>query len=621
MRHLRLALVVGGAIAALAIWSAPAMAAFGNAQNGPLPVSTPFQQCPAVYLDASCGYLIDLTGSGTETIYQDPEVGYYEGNDDVLVGVQNDTNHAISTIHVGVQGSGTGSFQFDGDGLCTPGGGPVPGECPFGPSELDPYDYFGPDAELVATSSDDGNVNFPEPLQPGQYTYFSLESLFSSGSSVLPGGTNDTIYTNLQGPSAGGGRITEPAPVDVTDTAFLKGAHAFEAEVGHKVTYRVFEDSSCSKEITNKGKALGGEPPITEEGVLPASVPFGSGLTTNRVYYVRAEYEGDKKNSPVVENCGDQTLTFGTPPARAGTSVTTTLTGSNGATGGNITVPPGTIVTDSAAVSANGAPQSGRVTYFVFNDPSCTSQVPGVRLGGSTSATGAYGPSAAVVLPLGTYYFQAIYSGNGVAVPARSACGSEVLNVVQPVTPPPVPPCHCINLRAFLNGFSVFGAGSTRLGMRLNVAMLCSNGAGGCRGEVHVLAPNGAKFIDTARHPKGVKGFKPTGVISVACSGPCGATTVQRVPLTWVALETHKHKRGKRTITTTVANPAFLPQNRHSHPQAITLLLVCYGPAGEVTSTSTVKLKIHFDKHGQVDYKTTDANGDGKPDKKQLKEF
>jgi hypothetical protein len=32
-------------------------------------------------------------------------------------------------------------------------------------------------------------------------------------------------------------------------------------------------------------------------------------------------------------------------------------------------------------------------------------------------------------------------------------------------------------------------------------------------------------------------------------------------------------------------------------------------------------MTVHFDKHGQVDYKLSDLNGDGKPDRKQLNEF
>ncbi len=622
MRNWSVAGVLAVGLAGLLLWAAPASASYGSAQNGPLPTSTPFQQCPAVYLDASCGYLIDLTGSGAETVYTDPEVGFYEGSDDVLVGVQNDTSAPISSIHVGVPGSGTGSFGFDGDGLCTPGGGPIPPECPFGPSSEDPFDYWGPDAELAASSADDGTVTFSTPLQPGQYTYFSLEAP-PFGPAVVPGGGTDVIETSLTGASGSGARISEPAPANVTDTATLKGTHALEAQVGKKVTYRVYEDAGCTKEV---GKKLGGEVAIAEEGVLPPSVPFGATLPTNHVYYIRAEYQGDAHgNTPVVENCGDETLTFGTPPARAGTSVTTTLFGSNGTSGASITVPTGTLVADSASVSANGSPQSGRVTYFVFSDPTCTVQVPGVRLGGATSGTGAYSPSAETVLPIGTYYFQAIYSGNGSAAPARSVCGSEVLNVVQPVVPPPIPPCHCLSVRAFMNKATVSTApGTTRVGMVLNIAMACSNGAGGCRGEVHALAPSGAKFIDTAKLPKGVKPFKPTAAMSIACAGPCNATTIQRVPLTWTALVTkiikpaHGHVKAK---TRTEPNSQFLPHNRHKHPQDIKLLLVCFGPAGEVVSTKTLTLKIEFDKHGQVEYKISDLNGDGKQDKKQLNEF
>jgi hypothetical protein len=172
-----------------------------------------------------------------------------------------------------------------------------------------------------------------------------------------------------------------------------------------------------------------------------------------------------------------------------------------------------------------------------------------------------------------------------------------------------------------VNSASVFGAGSTRVGMTLNVAMKCSAGAGNCLGEAHLLAPKGAKFIDTSKPGKGVKQFRPTAALSVRCPGPCASTTILRVPVAWVALQTHKHKRGKRTVTETVPNPDFLPGARHKHQQVLTLLLVCYGPGNVVTSTETVKLTIRFDKHGQVSYKASDLNGDGKADKKQLRLF
>ncbi len=75
---------------------------------------------------------------------------------------------------------GADSFGFDGDGLCNPPTGPSPESCPFGPPGINesPFDYYGPDTELTvdAETTDSGTVVFPTALQPGQYTYFSLEA-------------------------------------------------------------------------------------------------------------------------------------------------------------------------------------------------------------------------------------------------------------------------------------------------------------------------------------------------------------------------------------------------------------------------------------------------------------
>lgn len=591
-------------------WASSAQAAYGSAQSPALPTSPPFTQCPAVYLDASCTDLVLITNSAPQgIILRDPEVGFYEGSDDVLVGVQNESSSPVSSLHIGVPGSGDDTFGFDGDGLCNPGGPPVPGECPFGPSATeDPYDYWGPDAQLTAESPDAGTVTFPEPLQPGQYTYFSLES--QPGDATINAG-NDLIETSLSdGVSQTGEDITDPSPVNVTDTATLKGAHAEEAPVGTKVIYRVYSDPSCTNEIKEGGKAAGGEPKIETEGVLPASSPFGSKLATNATYYWRAEYEGDSKgNSPVIEPCGDETMTFGTPPVRSAATVTTALKGATAESASNITVDQGTAVTDTASVTLGGAPQGGRVTYYVYQDAGCSLQVAGAKLGSSASSSGAYGPSLPVTLPLGTYYFQAIYSGSGSVAPARSACGSEVLNVV---TPPP--PCACASVKAYLNKFSVFGKDSTRLGMRLNIALTCTGGSGnGCASEVVIHAPAGAKFLDTA------KGAKPTDVVTIHCAGPCSGTTIQRVSLTWLALKTTRKKKGKKTITTTTPIKSFLPHGRAKKSKVITIEEICDTSGGTVKTT--LKTTIHFDKHGQVDYKLSDLNGDGKSDGKQLNEF
>lgn len=297
------------ATAAAVFGVAPATAGASGSSLGPppLPTTAPFQQCTAVYQDPTCGYLVDITNTGNEVLV-DPNVGYYDGSDDVLVGVQNDSGGPIGTIHLGVAGSSYGTFAFDGDGLCTPGGDPVPVGCPFGPPG-DPGDYFGPDAELSAdaTSSDSGTVSFPTPLQPGQYTYFSLEALIP-GATVVAGATNDVVTTSIGDGTNSAQHLSEAAPVDLTDSATIGGVNASGA--AGSVTYSVYSDQACTRLV-----ATGGTKAVSNGAAT--SDPFGAALPTNATYYVQVAYTGDggapANNDATSTNCGDETVTFGAP--------------------------------------------------------------------------------------------------------------------------------------------------------------------------------------------------------------------------------------------------------------------------------------------------------------------
>ena len=628
MKRIRQLGIVITALGASCMWVSSAEAAYGSAQSGLLPTTPPFTQCPAVEFDASCADLIVITNAHPRgVVLRDPEIGFYDDADDVVVGVQNESSSPISSLKLGVPGSDDDSFGFDGDGLCGEHGPPIPSECPFAPSATEEllgsglsngWGYWGPDAELTPESSDAGTVTFPEPLQPGQYTYFTLEAELSA---TAYAGGSDLIETSLAGAgSETGPHIKAETPENVTDTATLIGADADEAEMGKKVTYRLYSDAACTKEINAKGQPVkstkepaGGEKTIVNTGELPKSSAVGKELATNAVYYWVAEYQGDNAgNEEVIGPCGDETMTFGTPPVRAGATVLTTLKGGS-ASGASITVDEGTSVTDTASATVGGAAQGGRVTYYVYKDSGCTEQVPGAKLGSSASTSGAYGPSSAVTLPDGTYYFQAVYSGSGSVAPADSACGAEVLTVVTP--PPPPPPCKCSLVKTYLNKFSVFGNGSTRLGMHLNVELICTSGSGSdCESEVVIRAPKGAQFINPE------KGKKPTAVVTIHCPGPCNQATIDRFTLTWLALNTKKHKHGHKTITTTTPIASFLPKGRANHSKPIVIETYCR-ESGHPVLMQRLTMTIHFDKHGQVDYKLSDLNGDGKPDRKQLNEF
>src|SRR6266487_1909651 len=59
----------------------------------------PFDQCPPVGLDSSCGVLITVNPGGCSTIITpDPSQGPYDGADDTLTGVQNNSGAPLCSI-------------------------------------------------------------------------------------------------------------------------------------------------------------------------------------------------------------------------------------------------------------------------------------------------------------------------------------------------------------------------------------------------------------------------------------------------------------------------------------------------------------------------------------------
>ena len=76
----------------------------------------PFLECPAVGADSSCALLINLTDDGPQVL-ADATQGPYDGADDTLVGVVNNSSASVSSLPL--SSSTLPIFGFDGDGLCT----------------------------------------------------------------------------------------------------------------------------------------------------------------------------------------------------------------------------------------------------------------------------------------------------------------------------------------------------------------------------------------------------------------------------------------------------------------------------------------------------------------------
>jgi hypothetical protein len=313
---------------ALAATTTGAMAS-GAAQGPPAkPKTTPFTQCPPIGLDSGCEYVIDVTSANPAVppnVVKDPAQPFFDGEDDVTVGVQNDSPVKLEKIHIGVPLSGDKLFALDGDGLCwTALKGEKPLGCPFDPHNT----YAGPDTEVRPESGcnpptslagcDAGTVTFPTPLGPGQYTYLSLESP-PQNASLVAGAVNDTVsttLTNLQTHESGVA-LAAAEPAAITDRATVNGLHG--AEATGTVEYIVYSDPSCTKVAEMLGtKNVAG-------GMAEPSEPSSTNLPTNATYFLVAKYSGDVHNSPNSSGCGSETMSFGAPPPL-------TVPGSHGAT-------------------------------------------------------------------------------------------------------------------------------------------------------------------------------------------------------------------------------------------------------------------------------------------------
>lgn len=294
------------------------------------PPTPPFTQCPAIGFDTSCAILIVVEPGGSLASYGDPKQPPFDGIEDTLIGVQNNSESGIKSIALSAKVS-PGIFEFDGDGLCSgensSGEGgflPPPAGCPFGPTG-----YEGPNTSFTIVNGNEGSVNFTKGLGPKESTYFSLEGAISlkceeeECTGEEPGGelTETTLTTSLSGGGKSGEAITVPAGTPVTDQATLSGENASTA-VGI-VSYSVYSDPECSELVAEAGVVK------VSEGKVPPSEP--KALSLPGTYYWQASYSGDAANEPSTSECGTEIETvtglsgnfvIGDKNASIGTSVT-----------------------------------------------------------------------------------------------------------------------------------------------------------------------------------------------------------------------------------------------------------------------------------------------------------
>ncbi len=302
--------------------------------------SAAFAQCPPVSHDASCQFLITVTGKGVQ-VAQDPAQGPYDGEDDALIGIQNSSSKPIASIPLSAENA---LFSFEFDGICHPGVAPnapgcvVPakdssgnptenpgtpctaessstcafpspaGEPPgvtftsgivgFGASGDAVTGYEGPGTYFtsIPATFNSGVVNFSPALAPGASTYFGLESP-PTGKTITVGSPT-TLTTLLSGGGQSGATVTVAQGTPVTDSATVAGVAA--ATSTGEVTYAVYTDAACTKLATQAGGAA------VTNGAAGPSAPQSK--LAPGTYYWLATYSGDINNQASVSVCGTEKL-------------------------------------------------------------------------------------------------------------------------------------------------------------------------------------------------------------------------------------------------------------------------------------------------------------------------
>jgi hypothetical protein len=205
---------------------------------------------------------------------------------------------------------------------------------------------------------------------------------------------------------------TIPVDTSASDTATLTGA---TSDAGGTVTYQIYTDNLCTVQATTQ---INGQPAAVTVtgGIVPASAAVT--FTQAGTYYWQAAYSGDINNLGATSPCTSEIVTV----TKLGPSISTTLSAT--------TIPVDTSVYDTAMLTGATSDAGGTVTYGLYSDSSCSTQVANLTPDDNAVSGGVVPNSNShIFTSAGTWYFQATYSGDGNNLAAVSVCGNELLTV------------------------------------------------------------------------------------------------------------------------------------------------------------------------------------------------
>jgi hypothetical protein len=343
----RLGTVAGAAVFCWLLLGATAWAA---------PPTAPFNECPAIGLDSSCALLIYISDNGVQVL-SDPSQGPYEGDEDTLIGVLNDTSGTtLSSLPI-TGSSSPAIFDFEGDGICAspnPTSG-LPGiDCSSNPNATTGYEGLNSSFSGISGDLQSGTVNFNTPLAPGDSTFFSLEGPISAssltiisatGTSISPvegasfSGTVATLHSTASEPAGNfsatidwGDSTTSSGTVSGSGGTYdVSGTHTYAEEGSHTVTVTI-TDSSDSQSVSTTTQATVADAALTS--ACPTALVSPQAFSGSTLTFTDANPGATTADYTTVSiNWGDSHTTNGTVSGPSGGQFTVTGTHTYTSTG------------------------------------------------------------------------------------------------------------------------------------------------------------------------------------------------------------------------------------------------------------------------------------------------
>ncbi|MGD0409592.1 MAG: hypothetical protein ABSB34_11460, partial [Candidatus Limnocylindrales bacterium] len=256
------------------------------------------------------------------------------------------------------------------------------------------------------------------PTAVGTYTWgVSYIGDLNNNSYSACGGAYETVTIGMADPTlpttpSGGGLLGSV----LNDSATVTGGYIPTGSI----TFRLYgpNNTTCAgTPIYAQTVGLSGTSAATSPGFHTAAVG---------TYEWTAYYSGDTNNNPASSGCGAEAVVITVPPTIP--TITTALSESSGKVGD--------WVFDTATLYGVTANAGGTVTYTVYTNNTCTL---GAQGAGTVTVTNHLVPNSNPVIfsTVGTWYWQAVYSGDGNNRGAASACTSETLVINATPTPTP----------------------------------------------------------------------------------------------------------------------------------------------------------------------------------------